>query len=137
MIARPIWPPHRQVQEPKPERTPNELTLRAGIFTCPPVFSQAPPKQNRVATIMAATGACWRRPHDSATVAPDQIGADPCSIRYLIGRSSGFPHDRGRPHPACAIEASRRRMNTRFQVAIIGGGPVGMGLAIELGQRGI
>ena len=28
-------------------------------------------------------------------------------------------------------------MNTRFQVAIIGGGPVGMGLAIELGQRGI
>jgi 4-hydroxyisophthalate hydroxylase len=28
-------------------------------------------------------------------------------------------------------------MNTRFQVAIIGGGPVGMALAIELGQRGI
>jgi 2-polyprenyl-6-methoxyphenol hydroxylase-like FAD-dependent oxidoreductase len=28
-------------------------------------------------------------------------------------------------------------MNTRFQVAIVGGGPVGMALAIELGQRGI
>jgi 2-polyprenyl-6-methoxyphenol hydroxylase-like FAD-dependent oxidoreductase len=28
-------------------------------------------------------------------------------------------------------------MNKRFQVVIIGGGPVGMGLAIELGQRGI
>src|SRR5437868_14831206 len=32
---------------------------------------------------------------------------------------------------------SRERMNTGFQVAIIGGGPVGMGLAIELGRRGI
>jgi 2-polyprenyl-6-methoxyphenol hydroxylase-like FAD-dependent oxidoreductase len=28
-------------------------------------------------------------------------------------------------------------MSTKFQVAIIGGGPVGMALAIELGQRGI
>src|SRR4051812_17067848 len=28
-------------------------------------------------------------------------------------------------------------MNQRYQVAIVGGGPVGMGLAIELGRRGI
>ena len=56
----------------------------------------------------------------------------PCQWRRLIDRKAIGPISAG----SCTIQESLERMERHeADVVIVGGGPVGMGLAIELGQR--
>src|SRR3989304_3168049 len=50
----------------------------------------------------------------------------------LLSLSTGLRRRRPRP-----VDNERGGMEERYQVIIVGGGPVGVGLAVELGQRGI
>src|SRR3954468_8618847 len=47
-----------------------------------------------------------------------------------------MPAMAARPLPPSAVPEEEQHM-PRYQVIIVGGGPVGVGLAVELGQRGL